>query len=134
MDAPAAVAPDEPLEKRRRREAVRAVHARAGRLAHGVEAPDRRPALEVREDAAAEVVRRGHDGDRLGRDVDAELLAGRRDRREALPMPCPSWAPVVVGEVEVDARLAARRHLLDDGARHDVARGEVLAASARSAA
>ena len=32
----------------------------------------------------------------------------------------------MVREVEVDAGLAARRHLLDDRARHDVARREVL--------
>ena len=81
--------------------------ARTGHLAHGIQAPDGGSALEVREDSSAVVVRRGHDGDGLGRDVDVELLARFRDRREALLDALPLVDVVVVGEVEVDAGLAA---------------------------
>ena len=91
-----------------------------------VEAPDRRPPVEVDEDAAAVVVGGRDDRDRLVRDVDPELRAARGDHREPLADAEAVVRLEVAREVEVDAGLAALGHLRDDRARHDVARREVL--------
>ena len=72
------------------------------------------------------VVRRRDDRNGLLRDVDPERRARGRDRRESFPDALPLVNAVMVREIEVDARLAPRRHLLDDCPGHDVARREIL--------
>ena len=107
MDVPRRLAPDETLE--------RDVDAR--RFAPCTPVHDTSPTAYRRRmvvlpsrsarDSSAVVVRRGHDGNGLGRDVDVELLARFRDRREALHNALSLVAAVVVGEIEVDAGFAA---------------------------
>ena len=94
-----------------------------GGLAGAVEAVEGRAAARVGDDAAAHVVRGGHHGDRLARQVDAQLEAAGVDRREALAQEV-RWA---MGDVEQDVLGAAGLHLVVDRARDDVARGQVAA-------
>ena len=72
-----------PSSRLLRGQPVGAVHAGAGDLAAGVEAGDGGAAVEVGAHAAAGVVRRRRDRDRLGDRVDAGLAAARDDGREA---------------------------------------------------
>ena len=78
-----AVRKDETFQQRIARQAVRAVQARAGDLADGVEPCDVRCAVEVCADAAALVMRRRDDRDRLPGNVDAVAEAGLVDVGES---------------------------------------------------
>ena len=69
---------DERLEQRVRRQPVGAVQAGHRDLAGGVEAADVGGAVGVGDRAAAAVVRRRHDRDRLLGDVDAEAAGSAR--------------------------------------------------------
>ena len=80
-----AAAEDQRVEQRVGAEAVAAVDRDAGDLARGVEALDRRRAVDVGLDAAHDVVLAGADQDRLARDVDAgEVLADVDDLAQRL--------------------------------------------------
>ena len=109
------------LEERVRGQTVGAVEPRARHLAAGVEALERGRAVQVREHAAAGVVGRGHDRDRLPRHVDPEAAAGLVHGREA----AAHELRVTVRDVEVHALEAVHLHLVVDGARDDVARREL---------
>src|SRR5581483_947234 len=100
-----------------RREAIRAVEARHRDLARGPETRARGAAIAVGDDAAAGVVRRRDDRDRLARRVDPVLPAAREDRREALL----EEVARAVRDVEQDGGEAVELHLGVDRARDDVA-------------
>ena len=100
------------------------MQAGAGRFADRVEPGERRLAGRVGQYTAAEIVGCGNDRNRITFDVDADIRARLADVREALGDRLV--AVVEIGEVEVDEFVLVRRHLLDDRARHDVARREVL--------
>ena len=74
-----AAAEHERVEQRVGAQAVAAVHGDAGALAGGVEAGDRRLAVDVGLHAAHHVVVAGLDVDRLARDVDAGEVAAHVD-------------------------------------------------------
>ena len=99
----------------------------AGDLAGGVEAGDRRRAVDVGLDAAHDVVLARADVDRLARDVDAgEVAADVDDLAQRLERALARHH----GDVEVDAvAVRADAAALVDlgllGARDDVARGEL---------
>ncbi|CAM5467725.1 hypothetical protein SVIOM342S_01277 [Streptomyces violaceorubidus] len=111
---------DQALQEGVGRQAVGAVHPRAGDLAAGVQAGDRRTAVGVGAHAARGVVGgRGH-GDRLGDRVDAVGAAGGEDRGEAL-LP---HRPAEVAGVQVHVVGVALLHAAGDGLRDDVPWGE----------
>ena len=112
---------DEPFEERVRGQPVRPVEARARGLADGPEPRDGGASLEVGRDAAAQVVRRGHDGDWLLGDVEAESKTLRVDVREV----SLRGLRALVRDVEHHVVGARRLHLEVDGAGDDVARREV---------
>ena len=122
-----AAAEDQRVEQRVGAEAVAAVDRDAGDLAGGVEARDRRRAVDVGLHAAHDVVLAGPDRDRLARDVDAgEVLADVDDLAQRLERALARDD----GDVEVDAApVGADAAALVDlgllGARDDVARGEL---------
>ena len=99
--ASGARAEDQTFEQRVRRQAVRAVDARAGDLARGVESGQAGAPFEVCADAAHDVMRRRADGDGVAREVEAEAKARRVDFGEAASQ---------VSGVE-------GRHVEEDGAR-----------------
>jgi hypothetical protein len=72
------------FEQRVAGQAVGAVQAGAGGLAHGVQARQVGAAVQVGDHAAAGVVRRGHHRNGLLGDVDAQLQAARVDVGEVL--------------------------------------------------
>ena len=71
------------FEQRVGSQAVGAMQARTGDFADGEQAGQGRLTLQVGRDAAAEVMGGGHDGHRLGGEVEARLTAGLVDVREA---------------------------------------------------
>ena len=103
---------DEALEKRVRRQPVRAVDARGGTLAGGVEAGNLAAAVEIGHDPSDRVVRRRRDRDRrLGRVV-AALREAPHQAREAS----------AVDLAQVEEHGPARSDL----ARDDVARRKLV--------
>ena len=96
------------------------MQAGAGDFADGAQAVDGRASPVIGGDAAATVVRRGNDGDRLARHVDPALHADGIDAGETLA----KLVGGLVRDVEIDAGLARFEHGLIDGARGDVARSE----------
>ncbi len=103
---------DQALEQRVRGEPVRSVHAGGGALAGGVQAGELAPPLEVGDDPAHRVVRRGRDRDRpLGRVV-AVFRESPHEPRESS----------AVDLAQVEERGTARRDLASD----DVARRELV--------
>jgi len=115
------MAADEGFEERIAGEAVGAVQAGAGHFAGGMEPGHRGASAHVGGDAAAEVVRRRHDGDGLLGHVEAVLPAGGVDVREA-PL---QERRALVGDVEIGAGVAADLHLVVDGAGDDIARRQL---------
>src|SRR5437868_1794512 len=81
---PRAVAEDHALKERVRCEAVRPVEPGAGALADGPEARYGGPAMEVRGDAAAHIMGRRDDGDRLHGDINPPAQALGVDHGEML--------------------------------------------------
>ena len=122
-----AAAEDQRVQQRVGAEAVAAVDRDAGDLAGGVEARDRRLAVDVGLDAAHDVVLAGADHDRLARDVDAgEVLADVDDLAQRLEHALARHdrdVEVDAGAVGADAAALVDLGLL--GARDDVARGEL---------
>ena len=100
------------------REAVGAVEARLGDFARGVEAGRVGAAVDVDQHAAAGVMLRRDDRDRLLRDVDAEPEQPLVDVGEMRL----HEVGVAVADVEVDVIEAVALDLAVDGARDDVAR------------
>ena len=102
------------------REAVRAVKPRACDFADREKSGQRSRAICVGDHAAALVVRRGHDGNRLLRDVNSQrktpLVNRRKMRADEIRR--------LVADVHKDARAAGALHLRVNRARHDVARCE----------
>ena len=117
-----APAEDRTLEKAVAGQPVGAVDAGGGHLAAGVEPGDAGGAVDVGANATDHVVGGRGDRDRLPRDVDAVLAARGGDRREAVAHSVaerPAVEQHVVGAVVDEA--------LPDGARHDVASGQLAA-------
>ena len=111
---------DNGFDERVRGQAVAAVQTGAGAFAHGVESVDAALSVEVNLDAAAHVVGRGHDGDVLLRDVNADGEALGVDVGEVML----GLLGVLVGDVEADVVEGVNLHLVVDGAGDDVARSE----------
>ena len=111
---------DERLHERVGRQAVRAVQARASRLAHGRKAGQRGAPVHGGQHAAAAVVGGGDDRDEVLRHVDSEGEACLVDVGETL---LQKRAPLLA-DVEAAVRRAGALHLAVDRARHDVARRE----------
>ena len=109
---------DQRFQQRIARQPVGAVQPRAGHLAHGVKPGDLRLAVHVRHHAAALVMRRRHDRDRLLGDVDAVAQAGLVDVRETVD----DEPRRLVRDVQQHVIGAALLHLAVNGAGHDVAR------------
>ena len=99
------------------------MQAGAGHLADGVQAGQVGATAGIGHDAAAGVVGRRDDRDRLARDVDAELEAAGVDVGEV----ALQEVRALVADVELDTVEAALLHFEVDGARHDVARRELSA-------
>src|SRR4051794_447413 len=122
-----AAAEDQRVEQGVRAQAVAAVDRDARHLAGGVEAGDRRRAVDVGLDAAHDVVLAGADQDRLARDVDAgEVLADVDDLAQRLERALARDDRDV--EVDPDAAGPDAAALVDLGllgARDDVARGQL---------
>ncbi len=104
-----AAAEHEALAERVRGEPVGAMEAGARALADGVEARQRRAALEVAGDPADQIVRRGRDRDRLARRDRARLP--RRSRRRSGKRSGESWRrssrTCVVSSASMRSRIAA---------------------------
>ncbi len=98
------------------------MQARAGRLAHGEQARNVRLAVHVRHHAAALIMRRRHDRNRLFRDVYAMAQARLVDVRKAFDDEPRRF----VRDVQPHVFRAALFHLAVNRAGHDVARGERL--------
>jgi len=96
------------------------VQAGAGDFAAGVEAGQGGGAIDFGHDAAAGIVCGGHHGNGIGGHVDAEAQAGGVEVGEAFAQERFG----VVGDVEVDIRIAVFLHHEVDGAGGDIARGE----------
>jgi len=73
------------LEQRVAGEAIRAVHTGASDLASRIQTAQRRPAIEVRSDAAHEVVRRRADRESIGRQIEPGPATEAGDDREPRP-------------------------------------------------
>ena len=116
---------DERVEQRVRAEPVAAVHRDAGALAGGVEAGDRRLAVDVGLHAAHHVVVAGLDVDRLAGDVDAgEVAADVHDLAQRLVDALARHDRDVEGDRPVrEAAALVDLRLL--GARDHVAAGEL---------
>ena len=110
----------EPFEQRIAREAVRAVHAGARRFSRGEQPRDRRPAVEVRDDASHDVMRGGTDRNSIGREIEAGLPARRRDQRKALA----HERRMQMRERQIH-RLSRALSLARDTARDPIAGGEI---------
>ena len=93
-----------------------------GRLAHRVQAGQVGPALDVGDHAAAGVVGRRHDRDRLAGDVDAQLRAAGVDGREVRAQEVLALVGDDRSRVEPDMVDAVLLHLEVDRPGHDVAR------------
>src|SRR5205085_984637 len=92
------VGEDQRLQQRVARQAIRSVNSRTGHLSHREEAIESRPGMKVGQDAAAAVMRRRNDRNRLARDVDTELKAALVDIGET----GADMVRLEVGEVEVN--------------------------------
>lgn len=103
---------------------VAAVQTGAGALSESVEALDRRLAVAVDLDAAAEIVSGGSHGNVVFGDVDAEREALLIDVGEMLA----GLLGVLVGDVEEDVVVAVELHLRVDGTGHHVAGSELQTA------
>ncbi len=99
------------------------MQAGEGALAERVEAFEVGTPVQVDDDTAAGVVRRGHHGQGLAAHVEAEFLTAPVDRREVRD----DEFVRLVGDVEVDAVVAAALHLVVDGAGDDVTGRELRA-------
>ena len=108
------------FEQRVAGQAVGAMQAGAGHLAHGVQTGQVGAARQVGQHAAAGEVGGGHHGDRLLGDVDAQRRAVREDVGEVLLQK----RGALVRDVQVYAVQAVFLHLEVDGAGHHVARGQ----------
>ena len=86
----------------------------------GVEAGHVRAAVEIRDDASAGVVGRRYHGNRLRRDVDAEVATAREDVRKVVL----EDVRLEVRDVQIQAVRAEALHLVVDGAGDDVPGGE----------
>jgi len=75
-DQRCAMGADQRFQKRIARQAIGSVQSRAGNFAEGVKAFNIRFAIHGCAHSAALVVRRGHNRNRLARDIDAVLEAG----------------------------------------------------------
>ena len=122
--APRAPREHERLEEGVRGEAVRAMDSRAGHLAARVEPRNRSAPVQIGDDAAADVVRRGHHGNRIVEHVVPELENAARDvgkspEQEALPQ---------TREIQEHELVAAPLHLGVDGAGDHVPRGQLVQA------
>ncbi len=122
-----AAAEDQRVEQRVGAEAVAAVDRDAGDLARGVEALDRRAAVDVGLHAAHDVVLAGADHDRFAGDVHAGEVAAEVDdlaqRLERALARDDRDVEVDAGAVGADAAALVDLDLL--GARDDVAGGEL---------
>lgn len=108
---------DDAFEQRIAGQPVGAMQAGAGHFAHCIQAGNVGAPGQVGDDAAAGKVHGRHDGDRLLRNVDAQLEAARVDGREVLHQEFRR----LVADVEIDVIEAPFLHLEVDRARHDVA-------------
>ena len=97
------------------------MQAGVGGFADRVQVGDVGAGVAIGDHAAAGVVRRRHDRNRFAGDVDAEFQAALVDRREVLL----DERRRLVADIQVQAVGAEALHLVVDGARDDVARGEV---------
>ena len=103
-------------------EAIGTMEAGTGDFADCVQAAQAGAAIDGGLHAAALVMGSRDYGDGLPGDIDAEVHAGLVDIREAVADEISGH----VGDIEEDAAFAGPFHLGVDGARHDVARGELL--------
>ena len=96
------------------------MQSRAGALTNGIQTLDTRAGVQVNLDAATHVMGRGHHGDILLSDIDAQIQAVLIDVGEVML----GLLGILVGHVEIDVVLTALLHLVVDGAGHNVARRE----------
>ncbi len=109
------------LEKRIAREAVRAVDTGVTHFAEREQVGKRGPSPLVDVDAAAEIVRRRDDGNRLDGHIDPDLHAARVDvRKPGFQVLAPHMS-----HVEIDALRSRALHLSIDRAGDHVPRAEV---------
>ena len=111
---------DHAFEQRIACQAICAVQAGAGGLADRVQTLEVRSCAQVRHHAAAGVVRRRHDRNRLAGDIDAQFQAATMDGGEMLEQEIGRF----VADVEEDAVQTVFLHLEIDRAGDDVARSE----------
>ena len=115
-----AVRADQRFEQRVARQPVRPVQTRAGDLADRIKTGDFSFAIDVREHAAALIMRCRHNGDRLPGDVHAVAQAGLINVRK----PFADELRRLVRDVKQHVVGAALFHFTVDGARHDIAQRE----------
>ena len=118
----AALAPDGGFQQGGAGQTVGTVQAGAGAFADGIQAGHGRTAEGIGEDAAAEVMVRGHHGDGLLTDVDADLEALVEDRGEAR-----GQILLDAAHIQVQAGHAPAQHLFHHGLGHHVTGGQVAA-------
>ena len=111
---------DDGFDKRVGRQSVTAVEAGARAFAEGIEALDRRLAVGVDFDAAAEIVGRRSYGYIVFCYIDAERQTLAVDIGEVTL----GLLRIFVSDVEVDVIVAVELHLAVDGAGDNVARSE----------
>ncbi len=93
-----------------------------GSFSRGVEAGERSTSPEIRFDSTHHVVSSGADGRHVCGEIESIAEAGRVDARKALLQEFSGLG----GHVEIDVFGLGAVHFADDGARHDVARSELL--------